>query len=168
LRNAHPAVTPHEAYDEEASQRAVECAKRVVEYAKEVVLGRTDRVVGVLVEKFRPVVIMPFGLGARGGFEPRSGYDPLIVADFEKPYLERLGEVIEAASGSILPIEPHPHTLGEVLEMLDRGNPLVVDAPSKGEALYETSEFREVREKYRRLVERGLRKTETSAVLPRE
>ncbi|MGC8983528.1 MAG: HEPN domain-containing protein [Desulfurococcaceae archaeon] len=42
LRNAHPAVTPHEAYDEEASQRAVECAKRVVEYAKEVVLGRTE------------------------------------------------------------------------------------------------------------------------------
>ncbi len=130
--------------------------------------GELNRVVGVLVEKLRPVVIVPFGSRARGDFEPWSDYDPLIVAGFEKPYLERLGEVIEAVSGSIPPIEPHPYTLREVPEMLDRGNPLVVNALSEGEALYETSEFRVVREKYRRLVERGLRKTETSVVLPRE
>ncbi|MGC8983527.1 MAG: nucleotidyltransferase domain-containing protein, partial [Desulfurococcaceae archaeon] len=82
--------------------------------------GELNRVVGVLVEKFRPAAVALFGSRARGDFKPWSGYDVLIVADFEKPYLERLGEVIEAASGSILPIEPHPHTLGEVLNARPR------------------------------------------------
>ncbi|WP_440060019.1 HEPN domain-containing protein [Thermogladius sp. 4427co] len=35
--NAHPAGTPHEAYDEETSRRAIECARKVVEYARRVV-----------------------------------------------------------------------------------------------------------------------------------
>ncbi len=37
--NAHPAGTPHEAYDEETSHRAIECAKKVVGYAKGVIYG---------------------------------------------------------------------------------------------------------------------------------
>lgn len=36
--NAHPAGTPHEAYDEETSRRAIECGRRVVEYAKKTIV----------------------------------------------------------------------------------------------------------------------------------
>jgi len=34
--NAHPAGTPHEAYDEEVARRALEAARRIVEYARRV------------------------------------------------------------------------------------------------------------------------------------
>ena len=34
--NAHPAGTPHEAYDEETSKRALEAAKRVIDFVRRV------------------------------------------------------------------------------------------------------------------------------------
>ena len=37
--NAHPAGTPHEAYDEETAARAVRAAEAIVGYAREVVRG---------------------------------------------------------------------------------------------------------------------------------
>ncbi|MEM2739612.1 MAG: HEPN domain-containing protein [Candidatus Bathyarchaeia archaeon] len=35
--NAHPSATPHEAYDDEASSRAIRCAEAIVEYAKRII-----------------------------------------------------------------------------------------------------------------------------------
>ena len=35
--NAHPSGTPHEAYDEEVSSRAIGCAEEVVNYARKVI-----------------------------------------------------------------------------------------------------------------------------------
>ncbi|MEM0268688.1 MAG: HEPN domain-containing protein [Candidatus Korarchaeum sp.] len=35
--NAHPSGTPHEAYDEETSSRAIKCAEAVVSYARGIV-----------------------------------------------------------------------------------------------------------------------------------
>lgn len=35
--NAHPAGTPHEAYDEATSRRALEASRKIVEYAKRVI-----------------------------------------------------------------------------------------------------------------------------------
>lgn len=40
--NAHPAGTPHEAYDEESSRRAIECARKVVEYARKTITRGTS------------------------------------------------------------------------------------------------------------------------------
>lgn len=40
--NAHPSGTPHEAYDEEASSRALQAAKRIIDYVKEA-LSRNER-----------------------------------------------------------------------------------------------------------------------------
>ena len=37
--NAHPAGTPHEAYDEEASRRAIEAAEAILEYVRGVMRG---------------------------------------------------------------------------------------------------------------------------------
>jgi len=37
--NAHPAGTPHEAYDEVTSARAIEAARRIVNYARGVIGG---------------------------------------------------------------------------------------------------------------------------------
>ena len=37
--NAHPAGTPHEAYDEGTSRRALEAAEKIVKYAETVIKG---------------------------------------------------------------------------------------------------------------------------------
>jgi len=49
---------------------------------------------------------------------------------------------------------------------LPRGNPILVDALEEGKVLYTTPEFEELVETYRELKRRGLRRTETSIVLP--
>ena len=38
--NAHPAGTPHEAYDEEAARRAIEAAEAILNYARGRIRGR--------------------------------------------------------------------------------------------------------------------------------
>ena len=35
--NALPSGTPHEAYDEEASRRALECSRKIIEYVREAI-----------------------------------------------------------------------------------------------------------------------------------
>lgn len=37
--NAHPAGTPHEAYDENTSKRALEASKRILEFVRRLVVG---------------------------------------------------------------------------------------------------------------------------------
>ena len=37
--NAHPAGTPHEAYDEDTSRRALDASRRIIEFVRGIVLG---------------------------------------------------------------------------------------------------------------------------------
>lgn len=126
------------------------------------------RVVEILVERYRPVAIILFGSRARGDYKPWSDYDLLIIADFSKPFLERIGDVLEALSGTCLPIEPHPYTLEEALNMLDKGSPTIVDSLSEGIVLHKTPELSKLVEKYSEMVRKGLRKSETSIILPKD
>jgi len=125
-------------------------------------------VVECLKRRFNLYAIILTGSRARGDHKPWSDYDLLIIGDFNKPYLERLGEVLEALSCTHLPIEPHPYTLIEALSMLSKGNPLIVDALSEGITLYKTSELGVLEEKYRELVRRGLKKSSVSVILPED
>lgn len=62
--------------------------------------------------------------------------------------------------------EPHPYTLNEAVEMLRKGNPTIVDALSEGLVLYGGERFRELLKHYEELLEKGLRRTETSVIVP--
>jgi predicted nucleotidyltransferase len=123
-------------------------------------------VVNCLRQRFKLYGVILFGSRARGDFKPWSDYDLLIVGEFNKSYLDRLGEVLEVLSCTNLPIEPHPYTLDEAIKMLLKGNPLIVDALSEGIVLYETKEFEVLKERFNDLVRKGLRKSEVSVVLP--
>jgi predicted nucleotidyltransferase len=123
-----------------------------------------EHVVRCLLSRFEVYGVVLFGSRARGDYKPWSDYDILIVGPFEKPYLERLGEVLSCTH---LPVEPHPYTLEEALEMLSRGCPTIVDALSEGVVLYKTKEFETLEEAYRELVRRGLRRSNTTIVLPK-
>lgn len=125
-----------------------------------------EPVVGRLLSRFKLYGVVLFGSRARGDYKPWSDYDILLVGEFEEPYLERLGVVLEALGGTPLPVEPHPYTLEEALSMLHRGNPLIVNALSEGVVLFKTREFEALEEAYRELVRKGLRRTPVSVVLP--
>jgi len=121
-----------------------------------------------LVEKMRIFAIILFGSRVRGDWGPWSDYDILVVGEFEEPYLERIGRILEILSEISLPIEPHPYTLDEIKEMLLKGNPLVVDALEEGRPLYVTERFREVEELFWELKRKGLRRSSTSIILPKQ
>ena len=110
--------------------------------------------------------IVLFGSRARGDHKPWSDYDILVLADFEEKYLDRIGRIFEITKDLTLNIEPHPYTLEEAIEMLKKGNPIIVDALSEGVVLYASERFSRLVEVYRELVKRGLRKTETSVIVP--
>ncbi|MCX8171438.1 MAG: nucleotidyltransferase domain-containing protein, partial [Candidatus Bathyarchaeota archaeon] len=107
-----------------------------------------------------------FGSRARGDYKPWRDYDLLIVAEFDKSYMDRIGELLELLSEVRIVVEPHPYTLEETKEMLRRGNPLIVDAISEGIALHKDQSFLGVENIYMDLVKKGLRKTHTTVIVP--
>jgi len=124
------------------------------------------KAVDILVSKYEPVAIILFGSRARGDYKPWSDYDLLIIARFDKNYLDRIGEILTALSEIKIPVEPHPYTLEEALEMLNKGNPMIIDALSEGVVLYRTRDLEKLVNRLNEMIRRGLRKTYTSIIIP--
>ncbi|MEM1840371.1 MAG: nucleotidyltransferase domain-containing protein [Nitrososphaerota archaeon] len=104
-----------------------------------------------------------FGSRARGDHGPWSDYDILLIGDFHDPYLKRLKMLFELTEGLRIPVEPHPYTLDEALEMLERGNPIIVDAMEGGRMLYANDVFKVLLAKYHEMKRAGkLKRTKTS------
>lgn len=130
------------------------------------ILQDIEEVVNRLVAKYRLVAIILFGSRARGDWGPWSDYDLLIIGDFEKNYIDRIGDILELLSDINMPIEPHPYTLRESLEMLRKGNPLIVDAIEEGKILYKDRGYEELLKVFLELKEKGIRRSGTSIILP--
>lgn len=107
-----------------------------------------------------------FGSRARGDYRPWSDYDILVIADSSEKYLDRIGRILELLGSVDVNIELHPYTLDEAIEMLRKGNSIIVDGLSEGIVLYCGEKFEELLNLYRELVRRGLRKSETSVAIP--
>lgn len=123
-------------------------------------------VVKKLASRYRLTTVILFGSHARGDWGPWSDYDLLIIGDFEKNYVDRIGEILELLSDIKIPVEPHPYTLQEALQMLGEGNPLIVDAIEEGRVLYRSRDYDRLLETFRRLREKGMRRSSTSIILP--
>jgi len=119
-----------------------------------------------ILEKFHVDVIILFGSRARGDYKPWSDYDILIIANFREKYLDRIAEILELLNEIKITIEPHPYTLKEAIEMLKKGNPIIVDAISEGLILYEGEGLKELLKVYEELLKKGLKKSEVSIILP--
>ena len=119
-----------------------------------------------LQKKYRLHAILLFGSRARGDWGPWSDYDLLIIADFKEKYLDRIDDILKLLKDIRLPIEPHPYTLKEALEMLRKGNPTIVDALEEGVLLFKGNGYKLLWETYNQLKKRGLRRTRTSIKLP--
>ena len=125
-------------------------------------------VIDALKKRYDLIAVILFGSRARKDHKPWSDYDLLIIADFESPYLERISEVLEVLKDIRLPIEPHPYTLEEAINMLKRGNPTIYDALDEGIVLYETDKFQQLKKLFIELKRRGMKRTEISIIIPQE
>ena len=137
-------------------------AKRLVQdrYVREIV----ER----LVNGFRKVdAIILFGSRARGDWVPWSDYDVLVIAEFQEKYLDRIARILGLFSDLPVEVEPHPYTLEEAIQMLLRGNPIIVDAIEEGVILYQSPRLKMLLDTYMELKKRGLSRSKTSIILPR-
>ena len=121
-----------------------------------------------VLDRYDTVAIILFGSRARGDHKPWSDYDILIIANFEKSYLDRMRDVIELLGDLRIPIEPHPYTPEEAELMLRKGNPTLVDAICEGIVLHKDERFACIEEIYRELIGKGMRKTNVSIIVPPE
>ncbi|MCX8169491.1 MAG: nucleotidyltransferase domain-containing protein [Candidatus Methanomethyliaceae archaeon] len=119
-----------------------------------------------ILKNFNTKAIILFGSRARGDYKPWSDYDILIIAEFNEKYLDRIAKIFELLNDINIPIEPHPYTINEAIEMLKRGNPIIVNALSEGLMLHIKEECKELLRLYEELVRRGLRSTEVSIIVP--
>ncbi len=112
--------------------------------------------------------VILFGSRARGDWKPWSDYDLLIIADFKEKYLDRIKTIYDIIADIPLEIEPHPYTLNEALMMLKKGNPIIIDALDYGVVLYKTEDVEVLYREFQRLKEKGLKRTETTIILPHD
>ena len=127
-----------------------------------------ERIIENLRRELNVKAVILFGSRARGDWKPWSDFDLLVIADFKEKYLDRFVKLMEIVGDIPLPIEFHPYTLGEAIEMLKKCNPLIVDALEEGIVLYSTTEISKLFEAYEELKKRGLKRTETTIVIPSE
>jgi len=123
-----------------------------------------------LIEKLKEnlslTAVILFGSRARGDYMKWSDYDILIIAGFEEKYPERIDEVLKILKDIKIPIEPHPYTLREAIEMLKKGNPTIYDALDEGKILYKTNQFNQLLKLFKKLKQKGMRRTRTSIIVP--
>jgi len=127
-----------------------------------------ERIIENLRRELNVKAVILFGSRARGDWKPWSDFDLLIIADFKEKYLDRFGKLMEIVGDIPLPIEFHPYTLDEAVEMLKKCNPLIVNALEEGIVLYSTTEISKLFEVYKELKKRGLKRTETTIIIPSE
>ena len=112
------------------------------------------------------VAVILFGSRARGNHHKYSDYDLLIISKFKEPYLDRIGKVLEILKDTELPIEVHPYTLEEAMDMLRRGNPTIFDALEEGKIIYKTRNLDKLLKLFNKLKKLGMKRTETSIIIP--
>ena len=126
-----------------------------------------NEVVKRIISKYDIIVVILFGSRARGDWGPWSDYDLLIIGNFRVKYIDRIREILELMDDIPLPVEPHPYTIEEAINLLKKGNPTIVDALEEGKILYSNDSFNIIMDLYNNLKKKGLKRTSTSIIVPR-
>ena len=86
---------------------------------------------------YGPQKVILFGSFARGDDHGLSDVDLLIVKETDRPFVERIGEVL-ALCDTVLPIEPLVYTPEELARMIEEGNPFIEQVLREGKVVYES------------------------------
>lgn len=124
------------------------------------------RIQGIIGQRLKVRGVILFGSRARGDFMPWSDYDVLIIADFKEPYLDRLAVVMDMLKDFPSSIEVHPYNLEEAIDMLRRGNPMIVDALEEGKLIYAGEGLEKLLCVYKELTMAGMKRSNTTIILP--
>ncbi|RLE47898.1 MAG: nucleotidyltransferase domain-containing protein [Candidatus Methanomethylicota archaeon] len=127
-----------------------------------------QKAVQALTSSYKIHAIILFGSRARGDHKPWSDYDLLIIGEFDKPFLDRIGDVLKTLEEIKLPIEPFPYTPREAQDMLKKANPTIVNALEEGKPLYTSQTYQKLVKQLQELKRKGLKKTTTTITMPRE
>jgi predicted nucleotidyltransferase len=110
-----------------------------------------------------PVVVL-CGSTAIGENMPWSDIDLIVVADFEKPFLDRLGE-LALLNDTGLSLEVLGYTPAEFMQMLDNLNPGAIEAVEFGIPILPGRVLSELKEKLAELKKLGVTKTPCTYLL---
>jgi uncharacterized protein len=87
-------------------------------------------------EPYQPQRIILFGSVARGEADAESDLDVLVIKDTPEPFVHRLERMAE-----LCPPRIHAdilvYTPAELREMMDDGNPFIIQALQEGKVVYE-------------------------------
>jgi len=85
---------------------------------------------------YHPQRIILFGSAARGDADADSDLDVLVIKDTEDPFVHRL-----EAMAALCPLSVHAdilvYTPDELQQMIDDGNPFILQALREGRTVYE-------------------------------
>ena len=87
--------------------------------------------------RYHPQKIILFGSFARGDYHAISDVDLLIIKDTERPFTERIGDVLALCDYSI-PLEPLVYTPAEFEQMRRENNPFIEQVLREGKIIYES------------------------------
>jgi predicted nucleotidyltransferase len=113
---------------------------------------------------FNDPVVLLCGSTALGENMPWSDVDLIVIADFEKPFLERLKE-LALLNETDLGLEVLGYTPTEFMQMLDRLNPAAVEAAEFGIPILPGSFLPDLKRKLTELKKLGLTKTSCTYLL---
>ncbi len=88
-------------------------------------------------QSYRPQRVILFGSFARGDDHGLSDVDLLIVKETDRPFVERIGEVL-ALCDTALPVEPLVYTPEELARLIKEGNPFIEQVLEEGKVVYES------------------------------
>jgi predicted nucleotidyltransferase len=95
-----------------------------------------DRILAGL-RRYRPRRVILFGSFARGDYHAGSDVDLLIIKETERPFIERIGDVLTLCDYSIS-LEPLVYTPEEFEQMRRENNPFIEQALREGRVIYES------------------------------
>jgi predicted nucleotidyltransferase len=87
--------------------------------------------------QYHPQKVILFGSFARGDYHAGSDLDLLIIKDTDRPFVERIGDVLAFCDYTI-PLEPLVYTPEEFERMREEDNPFIEQVLSEGEVVYES------------------------------
>ena len=87
-------------------------------------------------QPYQPQRIILFGSAARGEADAESDLDVLVIKDTAEPFMRRLEHVAELCPPGVH-ADILVYTPEELREMVDDGNPFIIQALHEGRVVYE-------------------------------
>jgi predicted nucleotidyltransferase len=89
------------------------------------------------IRRYQPQKVILFGSFARGDHHALSDVDLLIIKETDRPFTERIGDVLALCDYSI-PLEPLVYTSEEFEQMRRKNNPFIEQVLREGKVIYES------------------------------